>query len=99
MLLERKVLSEVHGFRELEPASFPGGRNEKIAGAAFRPPKMECSVRDMRKVIGATPSAKPDWYSPGVESLPVEHLELSLMRWARPTTWRRRAETRGSGSL
>lgn len=81
-LIDKQVLSKVHGYNEVKAqASNHHSRTEKLPSSAFRASFGGSSIDDMVKVIGRNEGAKPHWYSPGVDALPSEHLDLHLVRW------------------
>lgn len=41
----------------------------------------DCSLSGAKGIIGHTETSKPTWYSPGVDALPTEHLDLHLIRF------------------
>lgn len=81
-LIDKKVISEVYRFVEVEPSCAASARTEKLVPTAFKPAMRDTKLEKMKQVVGATPSSRPSWYSRGVEGLSVEHADLALMRWA-----------------
>lgn len=80
-LLEQEVMSSSHAFKEVEPVVTSAGRTDMLDASAFRPSLKGTKLEDMKRIVGTTTNARPFWYSPGVESLCVEHADLPLMRW------------------
>lgn len=80
-LLEMEVMGVVHDYSEVRPDELSGSRVQRISAAAYKPPLKGTKVEDMHRIIGATANSRPFWYSPGVEQLPVEHIDLEMMRW------------------
>lgn len=81
VLLEKEVLTATHRYEDVQASLSSGSRTAKLDTAAYRPAMKDTNVCNLRKVIGSSPGARPGWYSPGVDSLAVEHLDLGMMRW------------------
>jgi len=90
ILLEKKILEEVHGYNPIEPVG-EVAKGETLLGSTYRPQARQVST-ELRGIMGTSPT--PSWVTFSPANSGVVFADLQLMEWCRQAdAWKKGAHS------